>query len=292
MRAATPVRDGHVRRGDVRVFFEVYGDGDPTVMLLMPDTIVHSHAWKAQVPFLSRTWRTVVIDPRGNGRTSTPTRPEDWSARELMDDAWAVLDALGIRQVVLVGVCSGAGHALMMAAEQPERVLAVCAINPGLPLSPPHPWRGVGRRFEAERDTYEGWAMENRHAWERDWLGFSEFFFEQLFPEPHSTKQREDGVAWSATTTAAAMLREHDAPSDPDDDPREVCRRVRCPVLVITGSEDRCQVPDRGPIVAELTGGDLVVLDGSGHLPQARDPVKVNLLLRDFLRRLPAGRVR
>jgi pimeloyl-ACP methyl ester carboxylesterase len=55
---------------------------------------------------------------------------------------------------------------------------------------------------------------------------------------------------------------------------------------VITGSLDQCQNPLRGPIVAELTGGDLVIIEGAGHLPQARDPVKVNLLLRDFLRRV------
>lgn len=68
------------------------------------------------------------------------------------------------------------------------------------------------------------------------------------------------------------------------------CRAVRCPVLVITGSDDRCQHPDRGELVAGLTGGDHVVIEGGGHLPQARDPVLVNLLLRDFLRRLPAFR--
>ncbi len=45
--------------------------------------------------------------------------------------------------------------------------------------------------------------------------------------------------------------------------------------------------PTAAPLVAELTGGEHVVIEGGGHLPQARDPVKVNLLLRDFLRRLP-----
>ena len=45
----------------------MYGDGDPTVYLLMPDTIVQSQAWKAQVPFLARLFRVMVSDPRGNG---------------------------------------------------------------------------------------------------------------------------------------------------------------------------------------------------------------------------------
>ena len=44
-------------------------------------------------------------------------------------------------------------------------------------------------------------------------------------------------------------------------------------------------------ILAELTGGDYVLLEGSGHLPIARDPVKINLLLRDFVRRVTRATV-
>src|SRR5439155_6080706 len=39
----------------------------------------------------------------------------------------------------------------------------------------------------------------------------------------------------------------------------------------------------RGAALAEQTRGELVVLEGSGHAPHVRDPVKVNLLLRDFV---------
>jgi len=39
----------------------------------------------------------------------------------------------------------------------------------------------------------------------------------------------------------------------------------------------------QGQALAEATGGTLVTLEGSGHCPQARDPVKVNLMLRDFI---------
>src|SRR5436309_10805467 len=62
-----------------------------------------------------------------------------------------------------------------------------------------------------------------------------------------------------------------------------LCRRVRCPVLVIHGARDAITSVTRGAALAEQTGGDLVVLEGSGHAPHVRDPVKVNLLLRDFV---------
>jgi predicted glycosyltransferase len=61
---------------------------------------------------------------------------------------------------------------------------------------------------------------------------------------------------------------------------------VRCPVLVIHGDNDRITPLERGRRIAELTGGELVVLEGSGHAPIARDPVKVNVLMEDFAARV------
>ena len=64
---------------------------------------------------------------------------------------------------------------------------------------------------------------------------------------------------------------------------RALLSRIDCPILVIHGSDDHVRPCASGARLAELANGALVVLDGSGHLPHARDPVKVNLLLRDFI---------
>jgi pimeloyl-ACP methyl ester carboxylesterase len=291
MRALQPTREGILDRGGVGIHFEVYGDAGPTVFLLMPSTIVHSRAWKAQVPFLSRRHRVVLIDPRGNGRSDAPPTPDGHSDDELIGDARAVLDELGETRVVLVGLCDGGAHALMMAAGWPDLVAGVCAINPAVLLTAR---TGAHARpdFDAVLDTDDGWAKENRHYWRKDWAGYTRFFFDEMFPEPHSTKQREDCVGWAAETTVDAMLGEADAPPSDRHDPsaaEAMCRSVRCPVLVIGGSEDRCQPPGRGRRVAQLTGADYVAIQGGGHFPQARDPVRVNLLLADFVRRVAGG---
>jgi pimeloyl-ACP methyl ester carboxylesterase len=210
---------------------------------------------------------------------------------ELEGDVWAVLDHVGAESVVLVGLCSGAGLSTILAAERPDRVRGVVAINPGLVLAPRLPNRSL-YDFEAELDTTVGWAKLNRHYWLRDWPGFAEFFFTEMFPEPHSTKQVEDTVAWATETTAELMLMEGACETDRRqvEDAEQTCRRVRCPMLVLSGSLDNCQSPDRGRRLAELTGGDFVLLEGSGHLPNARDPVKVNLLIRDFVWRVSGRR--
>jgi pimeloyl-ACP methyl ester carboxylesterase len=134
----------------------------------------------------------------------------------------------------------------------------------------------------------EGWFKYNEHYIRQNYRGFMEFFFGEMFPEPHSTKQVEDTVGWALETTPETMLLDEDLEPDPRfaAEAEATCRRVRCPVLVVSGSLDMCQSPDRGRRLSELTGGDFVLLEGSGHLPNARDPVKVNLLLREFVRRV------
>jgi pimeloyl-ACP methyl ester carboxylesterase len=71
-RARYPDRSGYVERDDVRVFYEVYGAGDRTVLLLPTWSIVHSRFWKAQIPYLARHLRVVTFDGRGNGHSDRP----------------------------------------------------------------------------------------------------------------------------------------------------------------------------------------------------------------------------
>jgi predicted glycosyltransferase len=65
-----------------------------------------------------------------------------------------------------------------------------------------------------------------------------------------------------------------------------VCARVRCPVTVVHGTGDRVRPHDVGEELARLTGGSLVLLEGAGHGPHARQPVRVNLMIREFVDRI------
>jgi pimeloyl-ACP methyl ester carboxylesterase len=68
---------------------------------------------------------------------------------------------------------------------------------------------------------------------------------------------------------------------------RAWCAASRCPVLVVHGTKDAISPLRRAKRLAEATGGALTVLEGAGHIPLARDPVKVNLLIREFVESLP-----
>jgi pimeloyl-ACP methyl ester carboxylesterase/predicted glycosyltransferase len=283
-RARYPDQDGHIERDGVRVFYEVYGTGEPSVLLLPTWEIVHSRAWKCQIPYLARHGRVVTFDRRGNGRSSRPRDVSAYDRSRAADDAIAVLDTAGIERVVVVSWC-GAGDDLMLAVQHPERVVGLVLIAPDLLLTDEPADEEGPCPFDEEPQTSEGWAKWNRHYWLRDWPGFLEFFFTETFTEPHSTKQIEDAIGWGAQTDPDAITRGMDAewPNDRENALR-LCGQVRCPTLVIQGSADAVVGPARGAAVAEaIHDARLITLEGCGHAPHLRDPVITNLLLRDFI---------
>ena len=283
-RARYPDEDGYIESDGARVFYEVYGAGEPNVLLLPTWEIVHSRAWKCQIPYFARHGRVATFDRRGNGRSTRPREVRAYDRRRAVDDALAVLDRTGIERAVVVSWC-GAGDDLMLAVEHPHRVTGLVLIAPDLLLTDDPAEQEGPFPFDDEPQTLEGWAKWNRHYWLRDWPGFLEFFFAETFTEPHSTKQIEDAIGWGLQTDPQTITRGMDAewPNDRDNALR-LCAQVRCPTLVIQGSQDAVVGRARGAAVAEaIPHARLVTLEGSGHAPHIRDPIKANLLLRDFI---------
>ncbi|HEV3403582.1 MAG TPA: alpha/beta fold hydrolase [Gaiellaceae bacterium] len=272
-----PDEVGFVERGGVRIHWSRWGDGDRSILFLPPWAIVHSRIWKAQIPWFARRFRVLTFDPRGNGRSDRPEGADAYSEQEYADDALAVLDTTGTDAAGLVSISRGAQRALLLGDQHPERVTASAFIGPALPFGRP-----LRATFADRLDSDEGWNKYNEHYWRKDYRGFLEFFFGQIYNEPHSTKQTEDCVAWGLETDAETLIASQHAPGLDAETTLEICGRVRYPVLVLHGEGDAIIPLERGRALAEATGGRLVVLEGSGHCPQGRVPVEVNLLLEDF----------
>ena len=208
-------------------------------------------------------------------------------------DALAVMDATGTDRAVVVSFSLGASYALNMAVLSPERIAGQIFICPTTPLAPfPAARLPYLRRFEDRLGTGEGWAKDNADYWARDYQGFLEFFFSEVFTEPHSTKPTEDCVGWALETTAATLTDTRRAAiRDAQRDMAPLVAGVSGPCLVIQGSTDAVVGAQAGPSLARALGNqaELVELPGSGHAPLTRDPVKVNLLIRGFVDALGDG---
>ncbi len=287
-RARHPDESGTIERDGVRVVWDRYGDGSPTILLLPTWSIIHSRFWKFQVPYLARRFRVLTFDGRGNGRSDRPTSAEAYAADEFAADALAVLDATGTSRAVIVSLSLGATWALRLAADAPDRVAGAVFLGPALPLAQMASDRAAAlAAFDADQLAYEGWAKYNRHHWRRDYRDFLEFFFSECFAEPHSTKPIEDCVGWGLETSGETLIRTQDAPGIGDQaDAEALIGRVRCPVLVVHGSDDRIRPHEQGAELAARSRGTLVTFEGSGHIVNAREPVRTNLEIRAFVESL------
>jgi len=291
-RAVQPVRSGAVDVDGVEIAWDVFGEGEHTMLFMPPWAIVHSRFWKAQIATMARSYSVVTYDGRGNGRSGRPATSAEYVDRVKVGDAVAVLDATGTDECLAIVHCGSAGTGLRLAAEHPDRVRAMVSIAPSLPLSPPLPER-VGFPLRESAEHYEGWGKANVHYWasEGGYDEYLHFFFGHCFPEPHSTKQIEDCVAWGHEIGPETLATLMDAPGTTREETIELLGRVACPVLFVQGTEDEITPPDRGIAMhAALRESELAVFDGCGHGLNARDPIRFNLLLRDYADRVFGAR--
>ena len=140
--------------------------------------------------------------------------------------------------------------------------------------------------FSTERAEFEGWDKWNRGHWLANYPDFAEHFIRNIFSEPHSTKQIEDGIEWASGTSGEVLVNTIEGRTNTALDLSEtIYRKISCPILMIHGDDDHISPHARGKLVAEVTGAEFVTIPGGGHDPLGRIPAKCNSLIVDFLDR-------
>lgn len=290
MRAAYPHTEGFVEREGVRLAYEVYGESDTTILLMPTWSLLHSRHWKMQIPFLAARFRVVTFDGRGNGRSDRPADDDAYAASDFVEDAVAVLEATATERCIVVGLSAGGTWSVLLALEHPTRVQGLVVIGPAVPLEYARIERDEVVRWNDHIDNPKGWEKHNRHYWLSDYADWAEFFLEQVFNEPHSTKPREDALGWALETDGATLVRTMLSGSVGAENFADRIKSLDAPMLVIHGSEDAIIPHEAGRVLADVTGAELLTLEGSGHAPMARDPVRVNLAIEDFASRVAGHR--
>jgi pimeloyl-ACP methyl ester carboxylesterase/predicted glycosyltransferase len=286
MRAKLPLESGSVDRDGVTIHYEVYGDGQETMVFLPPWAFVHSRCFKAQLPYFSERYRCITYDPRGNGKSGQPAEAAAYSLENYVADALAVMDATNAGKAIIVGLSYSCLLAAVVAAHHPQRVKAVVLIGANGTVGPNYSYMTPGH-FVTQQANFDGWNKFNRDYWHTNYRDFAEFFARNVCNEPHSTRQTEDMIAWASETSGVTLTNTIEARiyPPPFDVGADMYRRITCPVLLIHGDNDQIQPFARAEAMAALTGGELVRIAGAGHAPHGRYPAKVNVLIADFLRR-------
>lgn len=253
------------RAHDVTVHYEVEGAG--------PTLVLHAGAggdlrtWRyAGYPARLSGFRLVLIDQRGHGQSSRPSRVEDHTMDQYAGDVAAVLDDLGADSAAFWGYSAGFLVGLAFAAAFPSRIKAL-----------------VGTGAFTLADLSELPPISDREAFiaqvvrEVGVVASYEQFMKaesDRFPEPIDRNVRETDPSMGALRRLAWRSWHG---------PKSALPMVRSPVLIIVGEKEDPE-HDTSKVVEGLSEGKLAMLQGHGHISSFyRSDVAVPLAL-PFLR--------
>ena len=277
-RARHPDQQGHVESGGVRIFYERYEHEPPTVLLMPPVAFAHSRIWKGQVPYLSRHFRVLTFDGRGNGKSDRPSDPAEYAPEQFVADTLAVLDTTATDRAIVVVLGPRSISALRLAAEHPDRVEGLALLAPDLFAEREFAdaWRA------APEEPHAGFGAFNPHLMRTDWPRFLDEWSRVMFPHPHSSRQIEDMIAYGLETDGETFIASTIGNRyPPRADVLELARRLQCPCAVTQWGTPMW--PARtSEAVAVATGSPLVRFESLGPQVGARWPVALNLFLREF----------
>ncbi len=287
-RARNPDQHGRVESDGVRLFYELYEHEPPTMLLMPPVAFAHSRIWKGQVPYLSRHFRVVTFDGRGNGKSDRPSDPAAYAPEEFVVDALAVMDATGTDRAIVAVLGPRSISALRLAVDHPDRVAGLALLAPDLFAE-----REFADAWRAPTDEpHSGFGAFNPHLMRADWPRFLDEWSRVMFPNPHSSRQIEDLIAYGLETDGETFIASTIGNRyPPRDEVLDLVRRLRCPCAVTQWGAPMW--PARtSEVVADAAESSLVVFEGLGPQVGARWPVALNLFLREFAESIRDERAR
>lgn len=268
--AAAAAVGGNTARsaGGVPIRFQVSGKGEPTVVLVH-GWALDRRVWDGQVPRLSARRRVVTLDLAGHGESGRPRAP--WTMAAFGEDVKAVVEAVGAKQVVLVGHSMGGPVVLEAARRMPERVKGILLVDTLLDVeqrTPPEQIEAMARQLEADYKTT-----------------VTQMTAEYLFA-PGTPAVVRDRVLGHATAMPAevsiALLRQSWG-----YDPLPALREIKAPIRAVNA--------DKFPTNLEanrrhMPGYEAVIVAGTGHYPMLEDPARFGPALDQALSQVLAAK--
>ena len=246
-----PAASGYVDNDNARIWYAAFGDGPPVVLL--HGGLGNGGNWGRQVPALVASgYRAIVVDSRGQGRSSRDDRP--YSYELMASDVRAVLDTLGIPKAAFIGWSDGADTALVLAKQTPERSAGIFFFACNVDASGPLPFQftdRIGRIY-------------NRHVAD----------YAALSPTPGGFEKMRDDLG----------IMQKDQPNYSAAD----LATIAVPVWSVLGEHDEFIRREHAQYIARsIRGARFVLLPEVSHFAPLQRPAAFNGAMLEFLRGLP-----
>ncbi len=252
----------------------VAGHGETVVLL--NGGLMSVAAWDPVALPLERSHQVLRCDFRGQLLSPGPPPP---TVGGHVADVLALLDALSLPRVHLVGTSFGAAVGVLLAARLPDRVASLCALTATDRVTP-ETWAETRALREACRAAVAG--EDGGRVFDLMLSGTFSARYLNLHREALEVRRHQVAAmpAWwfEGLDGLLGALEGLDV--------REAAARVACPTLVVSAELDLTFPPERSQaLAAAIPGARLVTVPGSGHALVVEQPDRVVALVSDFLAR-------
>lgn len=259
-----------------RIAFDDTG-GDGTVVIAAPGMGDTRNVYRHLRSALAGTaTRLVTMDIRGMGESSVGWR--DLSDGAIATDYLALIDHLGVGRAVLMGNSMSAAAAVIAATTAPEKVAGIMLIGPFVRDVPLKWWQKLAFAGLLARP----WGR-------RAWLWWYENNLYGSAPPAdlgeHVEKLSENLGEPGRFAGFRSMA------SNSHDESGERLSELTQPVTVVMGTADP-DFPDaiaEAELLGQMLAGEVVLVDGAGHYPQAEDPRKVAAAVMKLVNRIESN---
>lgn len=249
------------------VIHHVREDGDPAGAPVVFSNSLGTdlRLWDAILPHLPSGIRIIRYDKRGHGLSDCPPGP--YSMNDLVADAEGLLDGLGVRDCIFVGLSVGGLIAQDLAGSQPDLVRAAVLSNTASRMGDAAMWEA---RMDSIRD---GGLVSVAEAVMDRWFGPSF----RARPEVALWKNMMLATSQAGYLGCCAAIAASDL--------AEATARLTLPVLGISGAEDgACPAERTAATISTIAGARMETLPAAGHLPCVEAPADYANLLNEFLK--------
>jgi len=272
-----------IRVNDVRLYYEITGEGTPIVF-------VHEFAgdltsWEPQIRFFSRRYQTVTYNARGYPPSEVPKDLSSYSQDIATDDLAGIIKTLKLPPAHIVGLSMGAYTTLHLGLRYAEVARSLVVAGCGYGSEPD------------ERTTFQRDAQELAHRLEtegmekigkiyasgptrvqfqrKDQRGYADFVRNLL---THSAK----GSANTMRAIQAARPSLYDLAND--------LKKIELPTLILSGDEDWPCLKANIFLKKTIPTSAVAVLPNSGHAINLEEPLFFNTIVQDFITQVDCGR--
>ncbi|NJC98017.1 MAG: 3-oxoadipate enol-lactonase [Anaerolineales bacterium] len=251
---------------DIDLHYEIIGAGEPLLL-------IHGHGssaqdWVFQVEHFKRSHTVITYDVRGFGRSSKPK--DGYSLPVFAQDAAALLGALNLGQVHVVGISMGGMIAFQLALDFPQYVKSMVVVN-GYPETRVETWKEhfmVWRRFLVL-------GLLGMHK-------TGKMLSRILFIKPEQQGLREQFVEHWSKNDPHAYRMTMKAILNWDVESR--LGEIKCPVLVVASDEDYLPLEEKQAYTKKMQNATLVVIEDARHAVTVEKPDEFNQIVEGFLR--------